>query len=91
MEFIKRTAVVTYHVDPTPRRTPEPQVTPAATGTRRGISTAALAFGERPSVFGRPPRQDGAGSGDVASWGASRPADRTSPVNLHTRSRLRRR
>lgn len=76
------------HTDPTPRPAIKPGLPPAATGTRRGISIADLAFGERPSVFGRPPREDGAGA-DVASWGASRPTDRTRPVNFKKRSRLR--
>jgi hypothetical protein len=72
--------------------------TPRSPGTRVGRSQAALAFGPRPSVFGRPERQDGAAWSQaaddegrmVATWGASSWTTKTKPVALVQRRRRRR-
>lgn len=79
---------------PAPAR-PDVPVTPAAAGSRTGRSQAALAFGTRAPVFGRPGRDDGATTPEaaddrqVAAWGAATATTRTAPIALRGRRRRR--
>ena len=75
------------------RLAPRPGTLPVSgLAPRDRTGQAALAFGERPSVFGRPPVADGAFAGEatVAGWGASPRRAEIRPVAMRPYRRRRR-